>query len=88
VQHLIAQNLHAGVAWQQAFQLSNIEASQIVKHCPPPSRMFQGRRNILEKMHHYFTSDVGVQRIYVLYGPGGGGKTQISLKFIKEASSW
>ncbi|KAJ6534577.1 hypothetical protein B0H10DRAFT_1972434 [Mycena sp. CBHHK59/15] len=28
---------------------SNIQASQIV-HCPPPSRIFQGRRNILDKM--------------------------------------
>ncbi|KAJ7689076.1 hypothetical protein B0H14DRAFT_2487159 [Mycena olivaceomarginata] len=87
VQQLIAHNLHAGLASQQAFQPSNIQASQIINHCPPPSRIFQGRRNILDKMHYFFTSDVGIQHIYVLYGLGGAGKTQITLKFINESSS-
>ncbi|KAF8194714.1 P-loop containing nucleoside triphosphate hydrolase protein [Mycena galopus ATCC 62051] len=64
-----------------------IQASQIVNHCPPPSRIFQGRRNILEKMHNFFTSNMGTQHIYVLHGLGGAGKTQIALKCINEASS-
>ncbi|KAJ7306979.1 P-loop containing nucleoside triphosphate hydrolase protein [Mycena albidolilacea] len=46
-----------------------------------------GRRDILEKMHYFFTSNVGIQHIYVLYGLGGTGKTQITLKFINESSS-
>ncbi|KAJ7873460.1 hypothetical protein B0H14DRAFT_3131246 [Mycena olivaceomarginata] len=71
----------------QAFQPSNIQASQIINHCPPLSRIFQGRRDILDKMHYVFTSDVGIQHIYVLYGLGGAGKTQITLKFINESSS-
>ncbi|KAF8201999.1 hypothetical protein K438DRAFT_592924 [Mycena galopus ATCC 62051] len=87
VQQLIAHNLHAGLASQQAFQLSSIGASQIINHCPTPSRIFQGRRNILDKMHHFFTSDMGIQHIYVLHGLGGAGKTQIALKFINESSS-
>jgi hypothetical protein len=88
VQQLIAHNLHAGLAAQQALQPSNIQASQVINHCPPPSRIFQGRRDILDKMHYYFfTSDVGIQHIYVLYGLGGAGKTQIALKFINESSS-
>ncbi|KAJ7289900.1 P-loop containing nucleoside triphosphate hydrolase protein [Mycena rebaudengoi] len=87
VQQLIAHNLHARVTSQQAFQLSNIPASQIINNCPPPSRIFQGRRNILDKMHQFFTSEMGNQLIYVLYGLGGAGKTQIALKFIKESSS-
>ncbi|KAJ7300706.1 hypothetical protein DFH08DRAFT_725072, partial [Mycena albidolilacea] len=49
--------------------------------------IFQGRRNILDKMHSFFTSDVGIQHIYVLYGLGGAGKTQITLKFINKSSS-
>ncbi|KAJ7798198.1 hypothetical protein B0H14DRAFT_3157041 [Mycena olivaceomarginata] len=83
----IVYNLHPGPASQQAFQPSNIQASQTINHCPPPSRIFQGRRDILDKMHSFFTSDVGIQHIYVLYGLGGAGKTQITLKFVNESSS-
>ncbi|KAJ7712389.1 hypothetical protein B0H14DRAFT_3119176 [Mycena olivaceomarginata] len=52
----------------------------IVNHCPPPSRIFQGRQNILDKMHDFFTDGRGGQHIYVLHGLGGGGKTQIGLE--------
>ncbi|KAJ7811530.1 P-loop containing nucleoside triphosphate hydrolase protein [Mycena olivaceomarginata] len=83
----IVYNLHPGPASQEAFQPSKIQASQTINHCPPPSRIFQGRRDILDKMHSFFTSDVGIQHIYVLYGLGGAGKTQITLKFINESSS-
>ncbi|KAF8195140.1 hypothetical protein K438DRAFT_1826906 [Mycena galopus ATCC 62051] len=86
VQQLIAHNLHAGPTSQQAFQPSNIQAYQIVNHCAPPSRIFQGRRAILDKMHHFFKSNNGIQNIYVLHGLGGAGKTQIALKFIQESS--
>ncbi|KAJ7921583.1 P-loop containing nucleoside triphosphate hydrolase protein, partial [Mycena leptocephala] len=55
-------------------------------NCPPPSRNFLGRQIILDKMHQYFNQDLGKQHIYVLYGLGGAGKTQISLKFIAESS--
>ncbi|KAF8173492.1 hypothetical protein K438DRAFT_133387 [Mycena galopus ATCC 62051] len=48
---------------------SNIQASQIVNHCAPPSRIFQGRRDILDKMHHFFKSNNG-SRTYVLHGLG------------------
>ncbi|KAJ7895444.1 P-loop containing nucleoside triphosphate hydrolase protein [Mycena leptocephala] len=85
--HITAHNLHATFASEQAFQLSNIRASQIVNHCPPPSRIFQGRQSILDKMHHFFNSNLGIQHIYVLHGLGGAGKTQIALKFINEQSS-
>ncbi|KAF8195144.1 P-loop containing nucleoside triphosphate hydrolase protein [Mycena galopus ATCC 62051] len=87
VQQLIAHNLHAGPTSQQAFQRSNIQASQIVNHCAPPSRIFQGRRDILDKMHYFFKSNKGTQNVYVLHGLGGAGKTQIALKFIQESSS-
>ncbi|KAF7369448.1 FabD/lysophospholipase-like protein [Mycena venus] len=86
-QQLIAHNLHATLASEQAFKLSNVRASQILNHCPPPSRIFHGRRNILDKMHDFFSSNMGSQHIYVLYGLGGAGKTQIGLKFINESSS-
>ncbi|KAJ7756939.1 hypothetical protein B0H16DRAFT_1457834 [Mycena metata] len=83
---LIAPNLQAALATEQALQLRNIRASQIANHCPPPSRIFCGRRDILNKMHHFF-SGTGIQHIYVLHGLGGAGKTQIALKFINKSSS-
>ncbi|KAJ7713483.1 hypothetical protein B0H16DRAFT_1702437 [Mycena metata] len=83
---LIAHNLQATVVTEQALWLQNIRASQIASHCPPPSRIFCGRQEILNEMHHFF-SDPGSQHIYVLHGLGGAGKTQIALKFIKESSS-
>ncbi|KAJ7753215.1 hypothetical protein B0H16DRAFT_1690854 [Mycena metata] len=83
---LIAPNLQATLATEQALQRRNIQTSQIASHCPPASRIFCGRQDILGKMHHFF-SDTGSQHIYVLHGLGGGGKTQIALKFINKTSS-
>ncbi|KAJ7927299.1 hypothetical protein B0H13DRAFT_2265646 [Mycena leptocephala] len=65
---------------------ASVQASQSTSNCPPPSRHFLGRQIILEKMHQYFNQSLGKQQIYVLYGLGGAGKTQISLKFIAESS--
>ncbi|KAJ7881694.1 hypothetical protein B0H13DRAFT_2540395 [Mycena leptocephala] len=67
--------------------LTLLQAVQKTNTCPPPSRIFQGRQNILNKMHQYFTTDTGKQHIYVLHGLGGAGKTQIALKFIKQSLS-
>ncbi|KAJ7921572.1 hypothetical protein B0H13DRAFT_2415300 [Mycena leptocephala] len=65
---------------------ASIQASQSTSNCPPPSRHFLGRQIILEKMHQYFNQSLGKQQIYVLYGLGGAGKTQISFKLIAESS--
>ncbi|KAJ6492169.1 P-loop containing nucleoside triphosphate hydrolase protein [Mycena sanguinolenta] len=35
-------------------------------------------------MHNSFSQDTGKQKIYVLYGLGGAGKTQVALKFIEK----
>ncbi|KAJ7711352.1 hypothetical protein B0H16DRAFT_600731 [Mycena metata] len=63
-----------------------VKAGQNINNCPPPSRIFQGRQAILDKMHQFFNTDSGEQHIYVLYGLGGAGKTQIALKFIEQSS--
>ncbi|KAJ7260249.1 hypothetical protein C8J57DRAFT_1471841 [Mycena rebaudengoi] len=55
--------------------------------CPPPSRIFQGRRDILDKMHEYFAQDIGKRHVCLLHGLGGSGKTQIALKFLHETPS-
>ncbi|KAJ7278543.1 P-loop containing nucleoside triphosphate hydrolase protein [Mycena rebaudengoi] len=52
--------------------------------CPPPSRMFHGRRDILDKLHAYFSQDIGKRHVSLLHGLGGAGKTQICLKFLDE----
>ncbi|KAJ7463223.1 hypothetical protein FB451DRAFT_1494065 [Mycena latifolia] len=60
---------------------------QPINNCPPPTRIFHGRRTILDQMHQYFSQNISMQDIFVLHGLGGAGKTQIALKFIEEAAS-
>ncbi|KAJ7836483.1 hypothetical protein B0H14DRAFT_2589699 [Mycena olivaceomarginata] len=63
---------------------SEIEPSKasLALVCPPPSQIFQGRQDILEKMAKHFSTDPGQRHTYVLHGLGGSGKTQIALKFL------
>ncbi|KAJ6500274.1 P-loop containing nucleoside triphosphate hydrolase protein, partial [Mycena vulgaris] len=63
--------------------LSTAPSTQTITKCPPPSRIFHGRQNILDKIHQFFTQDLKNQHIFLLYGLGGAGKTQIALKFIE-----
>jgi len=57
------------------------------KLCPPPVTSFKGRKDILDKMCRYFDLDSESQRIFVLYGLGGAGKSQLAFKFIEESKS-
>jgi hypothetical protein len=66
--------------------ISADQAAGQISNCPPPSRIFHGRQAILNKMHEFFNKDIGKQHIYLLYGLGGAGKTQIGLKFINDSS--
>ncbi|KAJ7721996.1 hypothetical protein B0H16DRAFT_1666273 [Mycena metata] len=59
---------------------------QRINNCPLPSRIFQGRQVILDKMSLFFNTGLK-EHIYVLHGLGGAGKTQIGLKFIEDHSS-
>jgi hypothetical protein len=57
------------------------------KACPPPTRRFIGRVDILLQLEEYFfpgqaSTAKEEQHIFVLYGLGGAGKTQIALTFI------
>ncbi|KAF7371397.1 FabD lysophospholipase-like protein [Mycena sanguinolenta] len=63
-----------------------VEGPRVMNHCPPASRIFHGRRTILDVMHQFFAQDTQKQKIYVLHGLGGAGKTQIALKFIEEST--
>jgi hypothetical protein len=51
--------------------------------------MFTGMNDILERMTQYLNPSISSvtlkkQRIFVLYGLGGTGKTQIMAKFVNE----
>ncbi|KAH8826737.1 hypothetical protein DL96DRAFT_1815823 [Flagelloscypha sp. PMI_526] len=59
-----------------------------VKKCPLPSPNFTGRRDELDHMHAYFSSSVGSSpHIYIIYGLGGSGKTQLLLQFVLECQT-
>ncbi|KAH8813828.1 hypothetical protein DL96DRAFT_1561220 [Flagelloscypha sp. PMI_526] len=56
------------------------------KPCPLPSQHFTGRDADLQKLEEHFHSDRADRtscRTAVLYGIGGGGKTQMGLEFIQ-----
>ncbi|KAH8813457.1 hypothetical protein DL96DRAFT_1821248 [Flagelloscypha sp. PMI_526] len=53
------------------------------KICPRPSQYFTGRRVVMEQLEEYYILDGEVCRVAVLYGIGGGGKTQIGLEFVQ-----
>jgi len=46
---------------------------------------FIGRKDILDKLRRYFDSESASQRIFVLHGIGGAGKSQLAFKFIEES---
>ncbi|KAJ7827110.1 hypothetical protein B0H14DRAFT_3144690 [Mycena olivaceomarginata] len=67
-------------------EVKQSQAALALIRCPPPSQIFQGRLDILAKMGEYFSKDIGRRHVYVLYGLGGSGKTQIALKFLDTAN--
>ncbi|KAJ7789138.1 P-loop containing nucleoside triphosphate hydrolase protein [Mycena olivaceomarginata] len=69
-------------AMSNTVELKQSKAALNLIGCPPPSRIFQGRGDILQKMDAYFSEDIGRRHVYILYGLGGSGKTQIALKFL------
>ncbi|KAJ7858578.1 hypothetical protein B0H13DRAFT_2283038 [Mycena leptocephala] len=78
--------IHPTVILPSFSDISIAQAAQQTNNCPPPSRIFQGRQSIRDEMNRFFTQEIQMQHIYVLYGLGGAGKTQIGLKFISDSS--
>ncbi|KAF7345915.1 FabD/lysophospholipase-like protein [Mycena venus] len=76
----------SGLEQQQGINASEVKQAKTALNlvrCPPPSQIFQGRQDILEKMVEYFSKHPGQRHIYILHGLGGSGKTQIALKFLE-----
>ena len=64
---------------------------RVIPLMPNPSNRFTGRTEVISKLKEHFfnTSDSAQKRkLFLLYGLGGIGKTQICLKFVEEMSDW
>ncbi|KAJ7049644.1 hypothetical protein C8F01DRAFT_1349343 [Mycena amicta] len=65
-----------------------IDEILFIRNCPPPSEFFQGCKDILQQLDHLFQqTEQKEQKVVLLYGLGGAGKTQIALKFIADSGS-
>ncbi|KAH8798768.1 hypothetical protein DL96DRAFT_1638752 [Flagelloscypha sp. PMI_526] len=53
------------------------------KLCPQPTKYFTGRQAELGQLEDHFDSTDEPCHVAVLYGIGGGGKTQVGLEFIR-----
>ncbi|KAJ7103892.1 acyl transferase/acyl hydrolase/lysophospholipase [Mycena epipterygia] len=62
------------------------ESPMYARVCPPPTFRFTGRQDILQKMMEYFNTAVGRRHVFLLYGLGGAGKSQIAFKFVEMSS--
>ncbi|KAJ7061326.1 P-loop containing nucleoside triphosphate hydrolase protein [Mycena amicta] len=61
---------------------------QTTRSCPLPSKFFQGRKDILLQLDRLFQPiEKKEQKVVLLHGLGGAGKTQIALKFIAESGA-
>ena len=63
----------------------------VIPLVPNPSNRFTGRTEVIAKLKEHFfnTSDSAQKRkLFLLYGMGGIGKTQVCLKFVEETSDW
>ena len=67
--------------------VESIQRVQERKLCPLPVASFTGRNGILDKMRRYFDSHGKSQRVFVLYGLGGSGKSQLAFKFLEESQA-
>ncbi|KAJ7062192.1 hypothetical protein C8F01DRAFT_1284555 [Mycena amicta] len=64
------------------------EEIQTIRSCPPPSKFFRGRQDILLQLEGLFQlTELKEQKVVLLHGLGGAGKTQIALRFISECGS-
>ena len=63
-------------------------ATRVIPLMPNPSTRFTGRTEAIAKLKaHFFTNPddiVQKRKVFLLYGMGGIGKTQICLKFVEE----
>ena len=63
-------------------------ATGVIPLMPNPSTRFTGRTEVIAKLKKHFLTNpddvVQKRKVFLLYGMGGIGKTQICLKFVEE----
>jgi len=69
---------------------NRMTSAAVIPLMPNPSTRFTGRTEVIAKLKsHFFTNTndaVQKRKLFLLYGMGGIGKTQICLKFVEEVS--
>ena len=61
------------------------------KPMPLSSRIFTGRKDYLDRLEQHFRQEVDQpprRKHFLLYGLGGTGKSQISIKFVEQSADW
>jgi hypothetical protein len=58
-----------------------------IKQCPRPTSIYTGRSAILDAISTFYGSVEKKQHVMVLYGLGGGGKSQIGYKFVEQCQA-
>ncbi|QRV95644.1 kinesin light chain [Ceratobasidium sp. AG-Ba] len=53
--------------------------------CPPPTAVFTGRQNIIDQIIECVFKGDTQRCVFVLYGLGGAGKTQLALKAVEQS---
>jgi hypothetical protein len=60
---------------------------KVLKKCPLPVKSFIGRKEILDKMCQYFDTTHKGQKVFVLHGLGGAGKSQLAFRFLEDSQT-
>jgi tetratricopeptide (TPR) repeat protein len=81
------ERLREGDDWRyaepQTAQVPPDERGWISRHVPPPNRLFTGRSDILQRLHHALCAPTaGLADPQALTGLGGMGKTQTALAYL------
>ena len=66
-----------------------VQPSISYKPRPLSSRIFTGRKDYLDRLEQYFRQEVDQpprRKHFLLYGLGGTGKSQISIKFVEQSA--
>ena len=79
----------------QIYNINNgyrMTSDGVIPLMPNPSNRFTGRTEVIANLKKYFSMNANdsaqKRKLFLLYGMGAIGKTQICLKFVEEMSDW
>jgi transcriptional regulator with AAA-type ATPase domain len=68
-----------------------VQPNILYKSMPLSSRIFTGRKDYLDRLEQHFRQEDDQpprRKKFLLYGLGGTGKSQISIKFVEQSADW